>query len=541
MRPVPHQASADHVGAAASIAAGPGPAPAAGVPSTVIAGIDIDRATIPQLRLAMQQGRLTAVDLVQCYLHRIDMLNPRLHAVISVSPTALDDARTADQARKDGDPRPLLGIPVLLKDNIDTAALPTTAGSLALTGHHPVGDAVIVANLKAAGAIVLGKANLSEWANFRSHDSSSGWSAVGGQTNNPYALDRNPCGSSSGPAVAAAASLAAVAVGTETDGSIVCPAGVNGVVGIKPTLGLVSQTGIVPISHEQDAAGPIARNVTDAAVLLAALARPGRAAAGRTAAAPEPTGYPGFLDRHALRGARIGVWRQGNFGVSSATDVVMEAALERLPALGATVVEDTNIPYLTDVYGAEVTALSCEFKHHINDYLATRPGISARTLADLIAFNDAHAATELQWFGQDIFLTAQATSGDLSDPVHLVARETATRQARTGIRETLVTHRLDAILAPTNSPPWPTDLVNGDHHMLGSSTPAAVSGFPSITVPAGYVHGLPVGMSLIGDAWSEPKLIALAYAWEQATQLRVPPTFPPSIPREGLGTDPGER
>ncbi|MFL6139774.1 MAG: amidase [Frankiaceae bacterium] len=510
------------------------------VPSTRVAGIDVDRTTIPQLERLMDRHRLSAVQLTRFYLHRIEKLNPALHAVITVSPRALADARAADRARRAGHHAPLLGIPVIVKDNIDTTGMPTTAGSLALKGSTPP-DAFIVTRLRKAGAIILGKANLSEWANFRSTQSSSGWSAVGGQNNMPYALDHNPCGSSSGSGVAAAADLATVAVGTETDGSIVCPAGTNGDVGIKPSLGLVSRTGIVPISAQQDTAGPIARNVTDAAVLLRVLAHvdpedPATKAQKRHV----PSSYAAFLDKGALQGARIGVWRAGNFGFSPETDAIMEQTISRLRSLGATIVDPTDIP-IDAAYDPEFTALLYEFKHDIAAYLQrwTAPGYP-KTLQDLIDFDNAHAAKEMPYFGQEIFELAQAT-GSLSDPAYVKARADAKRIARHAIDDTMRANDLDAIIAPTNSPAWTTDLINGDHFLVGSSSPAAIAGYASITVPAGSSFQLPVGVSFIGGRWSEPKLISLAYAWEQATHLRRPPQFLPTTPLEQVRLGHGHR
>jgi amidase len=510
------------LGTAAVPSAGQQPDTSAG--GTTVGPVDVDKATIPQLEQLMNHRQLTSVQLTRFYLNRIENLNPKLHAVITVSPNALVDARTADAARTSGDRRPLLGIPVLVKDNIDTTGMPTTAGSLALAGNRRP-DAFLATQLRNAGALIIGKTNLSEWANFRSSQSSSGWSAVGGQTNMAYALDRNPCGSSSGSGVAASADLATVTIGTETDGSIVCPAGQNGDVGIKPTLGLASRTSIVPISAEQDTAGPITRNVTDAAVVLGAITGVDPAdPATRDQVGHVHTDYTRYLDPHALEGARIGVWRGGgNFGVSPETDAVMERAITELKSLGATIVDPTNIP-IGPAYGPEFTALLYEFKHDIAAYLShTAPGYP-KTLADLIAFDRAHAAQEMKWFGQDVFISAQHT-GPLSDPEYVKARHDATTIARRAINDTLAAHNLDAIIAPTNSPAWTTDLVNGDHFLIGSSSPSAISGYPSITVPAGYSDGLPIGMTFIASKWSEPKLIRLGYAWEHATHVRKPPQF----------------
>jgi amidase len=512
----------------ATVGIGATPGLAADSPSTRLRGINLDATTIPRLQQLMDSHRLTSADLVRFYQRRIDRLNGRLHAVIAVSKTALADARRADRARRDGTRLPLLGIPVIVKDNIGTTGMATTAGSLALKNSRPP-DAFIVARLRAAGAIVLGKANLSEWANFRSLQSSSGWSAVGGQTNLPYALDRNPCGSSSGSGVVSAANLATITIGTETDGSIVCPAGANGLVGIKPSLGLASRSGIVPLSAQQDTPGPMARNVTDAAVLLGVMTGVDPTdPATATSTGHVFTDYTQFLDKDALKGARIGVWRQGNFGVSPETDAIMEATIARLQELGATIVDPADIP-IEPAYEPEFTALLYEFKHDIAAYLATLPANQPKTLQDLIDFNNAHAAQELKWFGQEIFDLAQAT-GTLTDPAYIKARADATSIAQKAIDDTLAANDLDVIIAPTNSPAWTTDLVNGDHFSIGSSSPAAIAGYASITVTAGAAFGLPVGVSFIGGKWAEPKLISLAYAWEQATKLRKPPSFLPTVP-----------
>ncbi len=509
--------------------ASPSSPPAAGVGSTQLAGVNLDMTTIPQLEQLMNRHRLSSVELVRFYLERIARLNPALHAVITVSPTAVADAGAADWARERGDQRPLLGVPILVKDNVDTTGMPTTAGSLALAGSTP-SDAFIVTRLRAAGALIIGKTNLSEWANFRSSQSSSGWSAVGGQTNMAYVLDRNPCGSSSGSGVAASADLASVAIGTETDGSIVCPSAANGDVGIKPTLGLASRSGIVPISAEQDTSGPIARNVTDAAVVLGAITGvdPSDPATQAQAGHVAPD-YTKFLRAGALRGARIGVWRAGNFGVSPETDVIMQRSIARMKALGATIVDRADIP-IDAAFGREGTALDFEFKHDIAAYLGahTGPGYP-KNLQDLIDFDRTHRKAEMRYFGQEVFLESNA-KGSLSLPAYRKARRQATSIARRAIDDTMAEFHLDAIIAPTNSPAWTTDLINGDHFSIGSSTPSAVSGYASITVPAGYSFHLPVGVSFIGGRWSEPELIKLGYAWEQATHIRRAPQFLAHVP-----------
>src|SRR3954452_15605850 len=427
---------------------------------THVGAIDVDSTTIPQLEALMNAHRLNSVQLVQFYLHRIARLNPELHAVITVSRTALADARAADAARRHGDRRPLLGIPVIVKDNIDTTGMPTTAGSWALAGSTPP-DAFIVQRLKAAGALIIGKANLSEWANFRSAPSSSGWSGIGGQTNMAYVLDRNPCGSSSRSAVAVSAHLARVGVGTETDGSVVCPSGANGIVGIKPTLGLLSRAGIVPISAEQDTAGPMTRNVTDAAVVLGAMTGidPDDPATADQAGHAF-TNYRQFLDADALDGARIGVWRTGTYDptVSPEIDALMNQTVARLEALGATVVDPVSVP-VDDAYGPEFTALLCEFKSDIASYLETYTGAGyPKTLQELIDYNDAHPELEGPW-NSELFVEAQATGGR-ADPGCTEARETANTIARASIDDTMAANDLDAIIAPTNGAPWVTDTVN---------------------------------------------------------------------------------
>jgi amidase len=510
--------------------------------NTKLAGIDVDATTIPQLEQLMNAHRLNAVDLTNFYLRRIRQLNPTLNAVITVSPTALADARAANRARRNGDHRPLLGIPIIVKDNIDTAGMPTTAGSWALAGSTP-NDAFIAQKLKAAGAIIIGKANLSEWANFRSAPSSSGWSGIGGQGNMPYVLDRNPCGSSSGSGVVAAADLAVAAVGTETDGSIVCPSGANGDVGIKPTLGLWSRAGVVPISANQDTAGPIARNVTDAAVLLgAATGVDPNDAATADQAGHAFTDYTQFLNAHALQGARIGVWRAGTYDpalVGSVVEPILNNVKAALEAQGATIVDPTDIDL--SATANELPALLCEFKTDIATYLhtyvhGTNPvtgNAYPQTLADLIAFDAAHQNLEGPW-NDLIFELAEATNGRDADCAAL--REATTPPVQAAINQLMDTNHLDAIIALTNGPAWPTnddpnagDLNGHFEFFVGSSTAAAVSGYPDITVSAGHDAGLPIGITFIGGRWSEPKLLGLAYDYEQATHVRVPPQFIPTI------------
>jgi amidase len=515
---------------------------AANPPDTNVAGIDVDATTIPQLQELMNSRRLKSVQLTQFYLHRIQKLNPTLNAVITVSPTALADARAADEARRDGDDRPLLGIPIIVKDNIDTTGMPTTAGSWALAGSTPT-DAFIAKQLKAAGAIIIAKANLSEWANFRSGPSSSGWSGIGGQTNMPYVLDRNPCGSSSGSGVASAADLAVAAVGTETDGSIVCPSGANGDVGIKPTLGLWSRAGVVPISANQDTAGPIARNVTDAAVLLgAATGVDPNDAATADQAGHAFTDYTQFLDDHALQGKRIGIWRAGTYDqglVGSVVEPILDNVIAALKAQGATVIDGTDIDL--SATANEFPALVCEFKTDIATYLhtyvhGTNPvsgDAYPQTLADLIAFDKAHQDLEGPW-NDAVFEAAEATNGRDADCAHL--REATTPPVQDAINNLMADNHLDAIIALTNGPAWPTnddptlgDLNGHFEFFVGSSTAAAVSGYADITVPAGYDAGLPVGITFIGGRWAEPKLLGLAFDYEQATHVRVPPQFIPTI------------
>jgi amidase len=485
----------------------------------------------------MARGRWTAVQLVELYLARIgryDRRGPTLRSILDQNPDALVIARQLDAERRSGKVRgPLHGIPVLLKDNIDTAdRMTNTAGSLALEGSRPGRDAFITERLRAAGAVILAKANLSEWANFRSTHSSSGWSGRGGQCRNPYVLDRSPCGSSSGTGAAIAANLCAVGVGSETDGSVVCPSSAMALVGIKPTLGLVSRAGIIPIAHSQDTAGPMCRTVTDAAILLGALAgQDPRDPITQTAQGLED--YASGLDPGALRGARIGVARTKLMGYSQATDRVIATALEVLKAGGAELIDPADIAHVGEYDESEFTVLLYEFKADLEAYLATTGTAAPKTLAALIAFNESNRERELLHFGQEIFVMAQA-KGPLTDAAYTEALAKNLRLSRAeGIDAVMDQHRLDAIVAPTGNPAWPIDLVNGDHFLGGSSTPAAVAGYPHVTVPAGYVHGLPVGLSFIGRAWSEKRLIQLAYAYEQATKHRRPPTFRPTADLTG--------
>jgi amidase len=494
-----------------------------------IHGIDLERSTIPDLQYAMDHGQLSSIELTLFYLGRIHDLNPELHAVIATSPTAIAEALFSDLRRHVHRLRgPMDGIPVLLKDNVDTRVMPTTAGSLALQHARHDRDAFLVRQLRAGGAVVLGKTNLSEWANFRSFLSSSGWSGVGGQTNNPYVLDRNPCGSSSGSGAGISANLAVVAIGTETDGSVVCPSGANGIVGIKPTLGLISRSGVVPISAEQDTAGPMARSVTDAAILLSVVAGvdPDDPAT-HDAQGHIARDYTRFLDRHALVGKRIGVWRDVTGG-DPVTDAAFDQFIQTLRNLGAVPVE-VSLPFQDEINNNEFPALLNEFKHDINAYLAQTPGHHPADLAGLIDFNNQHAATELQFFDQNIFDLSQALSGSLDDPDYQLQRETATSSAQRSIDETLATFHLDAIAAPTNSPAWVTTLGEGDAFVFGSSGPAAVAGYPSITVPMAFAGELPIGVSIFGGRFDEPRLIALGYAFEQATHVRRAPKFIPTI------------
>ena len=483
-------------------------------------GIGARDATVARLQQALSSGSLTSAGLTEFYLDRIARLNPSLHAVISVSPNAPAEAAASDAARASGAARgPLEGIPVLIKDNIAVAGLPATAGSPALAGAES-GDAFLIAGLRAAGAVILGKANLSEWANIRSTGSSSGWSTLGGQTVNPHGDGRNTSGSSSGSAAAVAAGLSPLAVGTETNGSIVSPASVCGVVGLKPTVGLISRAGVVPISGVQDTAGPMTCCVADAAAMLGPMAGPDPADPATSRAPGLPGDYTAFLDAGALAGARLGIWRDGSGAASPATVAVLEAAVERLRSAGAQIVDPVPLPGLDKANEPELTALLHEFKHDLNAYLAALPGEHPMTLAELIEFNKRNADTVLVHFDQDLFERAEATSGDLNDPAYLAARGEAGRVAHAALDGALAEHRLDAVVSLTHGPARLTDHVLGDLWDFSTSWPAAVCGYPSLTVPAGYVGGLPIGISLSGPAWSEPRLIALGYAFEQAADVR---------------------
>ena len=496
---------------------------------------ELEETTIAALQDGMRTGRYTARSIAELYLGRMDAVDkagPAINSVIERNPDAIRIAEERDAERKAGRVRgPLHGIPVLIKDNIDTAdRMHTSAGSLALGESIAPRDAFIAARLREAGAVILGKTNLSEWANFRSTHSTSGWSGRGGQTKNPYVLDRNPCGSSSGTGASISANLAAVGVGTETDGSIVCPSSANGLVGIKPTLGLVSRSGIIPISHSQDTAGPMARTVTDAAMLLAVLSGiDPRDAATADSRGKAATDYARALDAAALRGARIGVARNF-FGFSDAVDQVMDEAIAAMKSAGATIVDPANIATAGKFDDAESDVLHFEFKADLNAYLAALgPKAPHKDLAALIAFNEQNRAREMPYFGQETFIESQA-KGPLTSPAYRAARAKCIRLSRTeGIDATLAKYKLSAIIAPTGGPAWPTDLLNGDHFTGGSSTPSAVSGYPSVTVPAGWVHGLPVGISFIGGRWSDAALVGLAYAFEQTTKVRKPPRFEPTV------------
>src|SRR5690242_1539955 len=481
--------------------------------------VSVSQPSLAGLQAALAAGTLSSAALTGFYLQRIERLNPALHAVITVNADAPDEAAASDAARAVDGPRgPLEGIPVLVKDNVQVAGMPTTAGSPALLSAEP-GDAFLVERLRAAGAVIIGKANLSEWANFRSTHSTSGWSTLGGQTANPYALDRNPSGSSSGSAAGVAAGLAPLSVGTETDGSIVSPASACGIVGMKPTLGLVSRSGIVPITPEQDTVGPMTMCVADAAALLDGLIGSGPADEATQTAGRMPApdgGYTSLLDPGALDGARIGVWRDGSAAAGPASVTVLDAAIARLRACGAQVTDPVELPDYAQIGEPELACLRHEFKAYLNEYLAAAPGEHPGTLAELIAYNSKHAATVQAVFGQELFEQSEATSGDLADPVYRAARADARRLATAALDSALVGAGHDAVVALSSSPAWLTDHILGDHHVFGTAGPPAVAGYPSVTVPAGWVSGLPVGLTFMGPAWGEARLLALAYAFEQS-------------------------
>ena len=497
---------------------------------------DLEEATIVDLQRDMVSGKRTSHSITAAYLERIaamDGQGPSLHSVIETNPDALSIADDLDRERKQkGQRGPMHGIPVLIKDNIDTAdRMTTTAGSLALEGSIPFRDSHVAQRLREAGAVILGKTNMSEWANLRSTHSSSGWSGRGGQVRNPYVLDRNPCGSSSGSGAATSANFAAVAVGTETDGSVVCPSSANGLVGIKPTLGLISRAGIIPIAHSQDTAGPMARTVADAAILLTALAgidsRDSATAASKGHSSPD---YTKFLNVDGLKGARIGVMRERYFGFNDSVDGLMEAAIKDIKRLGATVVDPMEIPTNGKYDDTELEVLLYEFKADLNAYLKSLgPKAPVKTMADVIAFNEKNKSLEMPYFAQELMVRSQA-KGPLTEKKYRDALAKNHRMSRTeGIDAVMIKHKLDAIITVTGGPAWVTDLINGDHYTGGYSTASAVAGYPHITVPVGMVFGLPCGMSIFGRAWSEPKLISIAYAFEQATRHRRAPRFIPTL------------
>lgn len=500
-------------------------------PGDEIEPFELDEITVSELQEGMKSGRLTSRSLVEKYtarIHEIDKQGPAVNAVIEMNPDGSSIAEALDRERQEKGPRgPLHGIPVLIKDNIDTAdRMMTTAGSLALVGSKPPKDSAVVQRLRAAGAVILGKTNLSEWANIRSSHSTSGWSGRGGLTKNPYGLDRNPCGSSSGTGAGISANLAACGIGTETDGSIVCPSSSNGLAGIKPTVGLISRAGIIPISHSQDGAGPMCRTLRDAAIMLGALTGvdpddPATAAS----AGKSYTDYAQFCDPNGLKGARIGVARK-YFGFSDAVDALMEQSLDAMRKQGATVIDPADIATLGKFDESESLVFMYELKADLNAYLSRLgPNAPVKNLKEIIEFNDRNREKEMPYFGQDLFLKSEA-KGPLTEKEYVDALTRNHQLARTeGIDATMDKYRLDAIVAPTGGPAWLTDLVNGDHVAGGSSNAAAVAGYPNINVTAGYLWGLPVGISFFGRAWSEPTLIKVAYSFEQATKTRQAPRF----------------
>jgi amidase len=505
------------------------------------ASFDLEEMTIAELQRDMASGKRTARSITQQYLERIaanDRKGPTLRSVIETNPDALSIANDLDTERKQKGARgPMHGIPVLIKDNIDTHdRMTTTAGSRALEGSIPLRDSHIAERLRAAGAIILGKTNLSEWANFRSTHSSSGWSGRGGQARNPYALDRNPCGSSSGSGAATSANFTAVAVGSETDGSIVCPSSANGLVGIKPTLGLISRAGIVPIAHSQDTAGPMTRNVSDAATLLTALAgEDPRDLATADSKGHVAADYTKFLDANALKGARIGVARAHFLGFNDTVDELMAEAIDVMKKQGAIIVDPADITTVGQFDDTEQEVLLYEFKADLNSYLASLgPNSRVKTMADIIAFNERFRLIEMPYFGQELMIQSQA-KGPLTEQKYIDALAKNHRLSRDeGIDAVMNKNNLDAMITATGGPAWMTDVINGDHFTGGYSTPSAVAGYPHITVPAGFAFGLPVGLSIFGRAWSEPKLIGIAYSFEQATKHRKPPQFLRTIDTDPL-------
>jgi amidase len=496
---------------------------------------ELDEVTIHKMQDWLKTGKYTSESIVSQYQERIEAIDkggPQLHSIIELNPDAITIARQLDNERKSGKIRgPLHGIPIVIKDNVDTAdSMMTTAGSLALARNKASKDAFIVSKLRKAGAIIMAKTNLSEWANFRSNRSSSGWSGRGGQTKNPYMLNRNPCGSSSGTGVAVSANLCVAGIGTETDGSIVCPSSVNGIVGIKPTVGLCSRSGIIPISVSQDTAGPMARTVTDAAILLGALTGVDtNDFATADSEAKTYKDYTQFLVKDGLKGARVGIARNF-FGFHEKVDLIMEDVIKVLESAGARIIDPANIEFVKEATEAEFQVLLYEFKDGINKYLAgTGAQNTIKSLDDVIKFNADNIDKELRYFDQEIMLQAQK-KGPLTENTYLQALTNTKKYSRdSGIDSTMKRRSLDVIIAPTGGPAWVTDLINGDRYLGGSSTPAACAGYPAITVPAGFIEGLPVGVTFMGKAWSESQLIKYAFSFEQATMHRKAPGFAAGI------------